>query len=100
MATSSVRYGVGVTREVGPELADLGVKSVLVVTDPVVNALAPGQVVRESLEASGVKFAVYDRVRVEPTDESFLDAIAFAGKAATTRSSRSAAARPSTRRKP
>ena len=33
---------------------------------------------RESLDASGVKFTVYDRVRVEPTDESFLDAIAFA----------------------
>ena len=78
MATSSVRFGVGVTREVGPDLADLGVKRVLVVTDPVVNALPPGQVVRESLEASGVTFAVYDRVRVEPTDESFLDAIAFA----------------------
>src|SRR6478609_11850615 len=78
MATSSVRYGVGVTREVGPELADLGVKNVLVVADPVVNALPPGQVVRESLDGSGVKFAVYDRVRVEPTDESFLDAIAFA----------------------
>src|SRR5436190_21351641 len=78
MATSSVRYGVGVTREVGPELADLGVKNVLVVTDPVMNALAPGRIVRESLEASGVRFAVYDRVRVEPTDESFLDAIAFA----------------------
>ena len=32
----------------------------------------------ESLEQSGVAFALYDRVRVEPTDESFLDAIAFA----------------------
>ncbi len=34
MAVSSVRYGVGVTREVGPDLADLGAKHVLVVTDP------------------------------------------------------------------
>ena len=50
----------------------------LVVTDPVMNGLPPGRVVRESLEASGVAFAVYDRVRVEPTDESFQDAIAFA----------------------
>ena len=32
----------------------------------------------ESLETSGVPCALYDRVRVEPTDESFLDAIAFA----------------------
>ena len=35
MAVSSVRYGVGVTREVGMDLADMGAKLVLVVTDPV-----------------------------------------------------------------
>ena len=34
MAASSVRFGVGVTREVGIDLADLGVRRVLVVTDP------------------------------------------------------------------
>ena len=78
MATSSIRYGVGVTREVGMDLADLGVKNALVVMDPVVGKLAPGIVVRESLEAAGVKFTVYDKVRVEPTDQSFLDAINFA----------------------
>ncbi len=32
----------------------------------------------ESLDSAGVGFVLYDRVRVEPTDESFLDAIAFA----------------------
>jgi hydroxyacid-oxoacid transhydrogenase len=78
MATSSVRYGVGVTREVGMDLADLGVRHALVVLDPVVGRLATGDVVRNSLDAAGVKFTVYDRVRVEPTDESFLDAIGFA----------------------
>jgi hydroxyacid-oxoacid transhydrogenase len=78
MATSSVRYGVGVTREVGMDLADLGVKHALVVMDPVIGRLTTGDVVRNSLDAAGVKFTVYDRVRVEPTDESFLDAIAFA----------------------
>jgi hydroxyacid-oxoacid transhydrogenase len=36
--------------------------------------------VLESLEAAGIEFRVYDRVRVEPSDESFLDAIAFAGE--------------------
>src|SRR5262245_5140086 len=80
MATSSVRYGVGVTREVGMDLADLGVKHALVVMDPVVGKLSTGDVVRNSLDAAGVKFTVYDRIRVEPTDESFLDAISF-GKA-------------------
>jgi len=78
MATSSIRYGVGVTREVGMDLADLGVRNALVVMDPVIGKLPPGDVVRNSLDAAGVKFTVYDRVRVEPTDESFLDAIHFA----------------------
>src|SRR4029077_1693654 len=32
----------------------------------------------ESLEQHGIAAAVYDRIRVEPSDESFLDAITFA----------------------
>jgi hydroxyacid-oxoacid transhydrogenase len=36
------------------------------------------QSVVESLESSGIAFTLFDRVRVEPTEESFLDAIAFA----------------------
>jgi len=78
MATSSIRYGVGVTREVGMDLADLGVKQALVLIDPVVAKLPTGDVVRNSLDAAGVRFCTYDKVRVEPTDESFLDAINFA----------------------
>src|SRR4051812_730914 len=77
MAVSSVRFGVGVTREVGMDLADSGAKLVLVVTDPVVGRLAPVRTVVDSLDQNHVAYAVYDRVRVEPTDESFLDAIAF-----------------------
>jgi hydroxyacid-oxoacid transhydrogenase len=78
MAVSSVRFGVGVTREVGMDLADLGARRVLVITDPVVGRLSPARTVMESLEANRVPAVLYDRVRVEPTDESFLDAIAFA----------------------
>jgi hydroxyacid-oxoacid transhydrogenase len=78
MAASSIRFGVGVTREVGMDLADLGARLVLVLTDPVLAGLPPVQAVIESLEASRVPFAVYRDVRVEPTDESFLDAITFA----------------------
>ena len=78
MAVSSVRFGVGVTREVGMDLADLGARRVLVITDPVVGRLAPARTVMESLEANRVPAVLYDRVRVEPTDESFLDAIGFA----------------------
>jgi hydroxyacid-oxoacid transhydrogenase len=79
MAVSSVRFGVGVTREVGLDLQEIGARLVLVMTDPVLSALPPVRTTLESLEASAVRFALYDRVRVEPTDESFRDAIAFAG---------------------
>jgi hydroxyacid-oxoacid transhydrogenase len=78
MAVSSVRFGVGVTREVGMDLKEMGARRVLVLTDPLVCGLPPLRTVLESLEQSGVSFALYGRVRVEPTDESFLDAIAFA----------------------
>src|SRR5476651_634011 len=78
MAVSSVRFGVGVTREVGMDLAEMGATLVLVVTDPVLSKLPPVRTVLESLEQNKIPYALYVRVRVEPSDESFLDAIAFA----------------------
>jgi len=50
MAVSSVRYGIGVTREVGMDLAEMGAKNVMVLTDPHLARLAPVQTVVESLE--------------------------------------------------
>src|SRR5713101_5647043 len=81
MAVSSIRFGVGVTREVGMDLADLGARNVLVVTDPTIRRMLPCEVVLESLEGNRIPYALYDRVRVEPNDVSFLDAIAFATQA-------------------
>jgi hydroxyacid-oxoacid transhydrogenase len=78
MAVAAVRYGAGVTREVGMDLADRNIRCVLVVTDPVVANLPPARAVVDSLDASKVKWVMYDRVRVEPTEESWLDAIDFA----------------------
>jgi hydroxyacid-oxoacid transhydrogenase len=78
MAVSSVRFGAGVTREIGMDLAELGIRNALVITDPVLLKLPPVQTALESLETSRIRFCLYDRVRVEPTDESFLDAIEFA----------------------
>ena len=77
MAVSSVRFGVGVTREVGMDLAEMGAKLVMVVTDPTLARLGPVHTVLESLDQNRIPYAVYDRVRIEPSDESFLDAIAF-----------------------
>ena len=79
MAASAVRFGVGVTREVGMDLKELGITLALVVTDPTVATLPPVRSVLDSLDGSGIRCVLYDRVRVEPTDESFHDAIAFAG---------------------
>ena len=78
MATASVRFGPGVTREVGMELADMGAQRVMVVTDLNLSKLLPVATVLESLEQEKVEFALFDRVRVEPTDVSFKEAIAFA----------------------
>jgi hydroxyacid-oxoacid transhydrogenase len=78
MAASTVRYGVGVTREVGMDLAALGVGRAMVLTDPAMSRLPPVQTVVEALDGQKLRFEVYDRVRVEPSDASVLDAIAFA----------------------
>jgi hydroxyacid-oxoacid transhydrogenase len=78
MATTAIRFGFGVTREVGAELADLGKKHVLVFTDPGLRALPPTTAVLESLEDHKIRFSVFDRVRVEPSDTSFRDAAAAA----------------------
>jgi hydroxyacid-oxoacid transhydrogenase len=78
MATSSIRFGWGAAREVGMDLAEWKVRRVMVATDKVLRHLPPVAAVLESLENSGVEFALYDRVRVEPTDESCLEAVRFA----------------------
>ncbi len=78
MATSAIRFGFGVTREVGAELAELGKQNVLVFTDPLLRTLPPVATALQSLEDSKIRYSVFDKVRVEPTDESFLEAIAVA----------------------
>jgi hydroxyacid-oxoacid transhydrogenase len=78
MATAAVRFGFGVTREVGAELADQGKQHTLVFTDANLRSLPPLATVLESLEEHRIRFSIFDRVRVEPTDESFGEAISAA----------------------
>ncbi len=78
MGTSNLRFGPGTTHEVGKDLADMGLERVMVVADPNLRDLPPVLAVEESLRAEGIDFAMFDRVRVEPTDVSFKEAIAFA----------------------
>jgi len=78
MAASAIRFGPGVTREIGMDLAELGLRHVLVFTDPWIRKLPPVAAVEQSLKDSKVAYTLYDRVRVEPTDISFREAIDFA----------------------
>ena len=78
MATAAVRFGFGVTREVGADLADLGKQYALVFTDANLRSLPPVATVLESLEEHKIRYSTFDRVRVEPTDESFREAISAA----------------------
>jgi hydroxyacid-oxoacid transhydrogenase len=78
MASAAIRFGFGVTREVGAELADLGKQHALVFTDANLRRLPPVATVLESLEHHKIRYSIFDRVRVEPTDESFCEAIGAA----------------------
>lgn len=78
MACSNIRYGAGVTKEVGMDCKNMGAKNVMVVTDGKLSKMKPVQTVIEALEAEGVPFKLYDKVAVEPTDESFKECIDYA----------------------
>jgi hydroxyacid-oxoacid transhydrogenase len=58
MAVSSIRFGKGVTREIGMDLAELGVKRALVMTDRTLRALPPVHTALDSLDASKIGYAV------------------------------------------
>ena len=78
MDTSSIKFGPGATREVGADMARLGARRVMVVTDP---RLATGEAVAMALEAlrrEGIDAVLFDQVRIEPTDRSFMEAAEFA----------------------
>ena len=78
LATSNIRYGAGATREIGMDLEDMKARRVLVVTDLNLRNLPPVNTVLETLDKHKIEYDIYDRARVEPTDESLQDAIEFA----------------------
>lgn len=77
MACSNIRYGNGVTQEVGMDLKNMKAKHVILFTDKTLSSLSPVTETVNSLQRNDVKFTVYDEVRVEPTDGSFQHAIDF-----------------------
>jgi hydroxyacid-oxoacid transhydrogenase len=78
MDTSSIKYGPGVTREIGWDMQEQGARRVMVVTDPGLSASEAISITLESLGRYGIDAVLYDQASVEPTDISFKEAIKFA----------------------
>lgn len=78
MAASNIRFGLGASQEVGMDLAELDVKLVMVLTDPELRKTPVVDRVLKALEEQNIAHEVFDRVRVEPTDASMIEAVDFA----------------------
>jgi len=78
ISSSNLRFGPGVTREVGMDLVDMGVKRVLLLTDSNLKNSFPVQTAVDALTNNGISFDIFDKVRIEPTDVSFKSAIEVA----------------------
>ena len=72
MACSNIRYGFGVTQEVGMDLVNMQAKKVGVFTDKNLMGLPAMKAVLDSLHKSNVNYMVYDDVRIEPTNERYI----------------------------
>lgn len=77
---SSITFGAGCLAEAGDQARALGLKRVALFTDKALASLEPVRIVLDSLRDAGVDCAVYDEVRIEPTDSSFLAAARFAAE--------------------
>ena len=75
---STITFGPGALAEVGSHVRALGAKRVALFTDVSIAKLPHLAVARRSLETAGLDLVLYDRVHVEPTDVSFLEAARFA----------------------
>ncbi|MCW2784840.1 MAG: iron-containing alcohol dehydrogenase [Marmoricola sp.] len=73
-----LKFGTGASDEIGYDLSQYAVKRVLVLTDPRVAATGHPQRIAEQMAQFGIEARVFTGVHVEPTDESFEAAIAFA----------------------
>lgn len=72
-----LKFGVGARHELAFDLAQLGARRVLVVTDPGVAATGRPAELVELLATGAVEAVLFDRARVEPTDGSLQEAIDF-----------------------
>ncbi|HJQ44610.1 MAG TPA: hydroxyacid-oxoacid transhydrogenase [Jatrophihabitantaceae bacterium] len=74
----ALKFGDGASDEIGYDLAQLGARRVLVVTDPGLAATGIPQRIAHQMFDFGVQAVVYSDVHVEPTDASMQHAIDWA----------------------
>ncbi|HEV7935681.1 MAG TPA: hydroxyacid-oxoacid transhydrogenase [Actinomadura sp.] len=70
-----LKFGPGASSEIGFDLAQYGVRRVLVVTDPGVAATGSPQRIADQMKTYDIEAKVFDGVRIEPTDASIRHAI-------------------------
>ncbi len=73
-----MKFGDGASDEIGYDLSQLGSTRALVITDARVAATGLAERVAQQMSRFGVEAAVFDGVRIEPTDESMQAAIDWA----------------------
>ena len=73
-----LKFGAGATDEIGFDLSGYGVRRVLIVTDPGVNALGAPSRIADSLKRYDIEAEIFDGVHVEPTDDSMNKAVEYA----------------------
>ncbi|CNG55053.1 iron-containing alcohol dehydrogenase [Mycobacterium tuberculosis] len=73
-----LKFGGGAADEIGFDLAQYGVRRVLVVTDAGVAATGGPQRIADAMKAYGITALVFDGVHVEPTDASMREAVEYA----------------------
>ena len=78
---SNITFGPGCLRESGDIAKNLGIKRIAMFTDDALVGTEHVATVLASLRSAGIDVALYDKVRVEPTDESFKAGVKFANDA-------------------
>jgi hydroxyacid-oxoacid transhydrogenase len=81
-AAPGLKFGRGASAEIGWDVQQLvatgSARRVLLVTDPGVAATGHPERIADAMRGQGIDVTVFDRARVEPTDASMEEAIAFA----------------------
>jgi alcohol dehydrogenase class IV len=73
-----LKFGAGASDEIGFEMSQYGVRRVLIVTDPGINAIGAPQRIADTLKRYDIDSEIFDGVHVEPTDDSMNKAVEYA----------------------